>query len=90
MNEMIFNDDNSKCLLIKQFTNNVFMMLVTDINGVIVYANEKYCEFNNVHFENIKDKKYNLFYLIDENQINYCVNGNNDNKGVYRLEAKEK
>ena len=88
MNEMIFNDDNSKCLLIKQFTNNVFMMLVTDINGVIVYANEKYCEFNNVHFENIKDKKYNLFYLIDENQINYCVNGNNDNKGVYRLEAK--
>ncbi|MDM3869229.1 PAS domain S-box protein, partial [Proteus faecis] len=61
MNDMIFNDDNSKCLLIKQFTNNVFMMLVTDINGIIIYANDKYCEFNNVHFKNIKGKKYSLF-----------------------------
>ncbi|MDL5167775.1 sensor domain-containing diguanylate cyclase [Proteus faecis] len=88
MNDMIFNDDNSKCLLIKQFTNNVFMMLVTDINGIIIYANDKYCEFNNVHFKNIKGKKYSLFNLIDENQINCCENSNNDNKGVYRLEAK--
>lgn len=85
MNEMIFNDDNSKSLLIKQFTNNVFMMLVTDINGIIIYANKKYCEFNNVSFENIKGKNYSLFHLIDDNQINCCVN---DNNGVYRLEAK--
>lgn len=87
MNEMMFNDDNSKCLLIKQFTNNVFMMVVTDIKGNIFYANEKYCEFNNVHMENIKNKKYNMFYLVDENQINNSIKGNNDNKGVFRLEA---
>ncbi|MEQ4924704.1 sensor domain-containing diguanylate cyclase [Proteus hauseri] len=86
MNEIMFNDDNSKCLLMKQFTNDVFMMTVTDAEGNIVYANEKYCHFNNVHFENIKDKKYNLFYLIDENKINSCKK--NKSSGVFRLEAK--
>ena len=85
MNELIFNDDNSKCLLMKQFTNDVFMMIVTDAEGKIVYANEKYCHFNNVHFENIKDKTYNLFYLIDDNKINKCKK--NKNGGVFRLEA---
>lgn len=85
MNEIIFNDDNSKCLLMKQFTNDVFMMIVTDTAGNIIYANEKYCHFNNVFFENIKDKKYNLFYLIDENKINKCKK--NKTKGVFRLEA---
>lgn len=85
MNNMIFNNDNSNWLLMKQFINNAFMMLITDINGNIVYANKKYCDFNKVSLEGIKNKKYDLFDLIDEDQINCFMK----NKEVYRLEVKK-
>lgn len=85
MNDMIFNNDDSNWLLMKQFVNNAFMMLVTDINGIIVYANKKYCDFNKVILEDLQNKKHDQFYLIDEDKIKFFMK----NKGVYRLEVKK-
>ncbi|NDO96147.1 PAS domain S-box protein, partial [Proteus sp. G4441] len=45
MSELVINNNIVNDLLIKQFTNYVFMMIVTDIKGNIIYANKKYCQF---------------------------------------------
>lgn len=86
MSELVINNNIVNDLLIKQFTNYVFMMIVTDIKGNIIYANKKYCQFNHINFESIKNKRYNLFYLVDENQD--VFSNISDNKEVIRLEAK--
>ncbi|HCR4072498.1 TPA: diguanylate cyclase, partial [Proteus mirabilis] len=43
-------------------------------------------QFNHIDFESIKNKRYNLFYLVDENQV--VFSNISDNKEVIRLEAK--
>ncbi|SUC05445.1 hypothetical protein [Proteus mirabilis] len=40
MSELVINNNIVNDLLIKQFTNYVFMMIVTDIKGNIIYANK--------------------------------------------------